>query len=190
MEYGIWSLHAAGGLWGDPRLPRSHPILPPGAPQILPRVAAFALGALQPPPFAGSGPPYRAMELTSKSSLTTVQSDDSQEPTGRSKSREDADSPPARKRSEDNESNADKGDEDEDENENISQTSVPSGSNENEELDDNDDPDSSSDGSQRSANNNFSPKFMPDPMSCFGLDKVRFAAVRHFSIDFFSLFYY
>ena len=169
MEYGIWGLHAAGGLWGDPRLARRHPILPPGAPQILPRVA-FALGALQQPPIGGTGPPYGAMELTSKTS-TPVASPDDSEDLSISRDRRDSSSS-SRKQSEDNESNIEKNDDDEDENENRSQASVPSGSNDNEELDDDNDAESSSGSSQRSANNNFSPKVMPDPMSCFGLDKV------------------
>lgn len=70
MEYGIWSLHVAGELWGDPRLARRHPILPPGATQILPR-AAFALSALHRPdmlplPLTAAGPPYVPMELVTK----------------------------------------------------------------------------------------------------------------------------
>lgn len=72
MEYGIWSLHAAGELWGDPRLARRHPILPPTATQLLPR-AAFALNALHRPdmvplPLTSAGPPYGPMELVTKSS--------------------------------------------------------------------------------------------------------------------------
>lgn len=70
MEYGIWSLHAAGGLWGDPRLARRHPILGPGvhgAPG-----AAFALNTLRPRrPVADEGagmPVHRAMELVKRKS--------------------------------------------------------------------------------------------------------------------------
>jgi len=70
MEYGIWSLHVAGELWGDPRLARRHPILPSGATQILPR-AAFALSALHRPdmlplPLTAAGPPYVPIELVTK----------------------------------------------------------------------------------------------------------------------------
>lgn len=72
MEYGIWNLHAATRLWGDPRLVGRHPILAPGATEMLPR-AAFALSALQrstempvPLALATVGPPYGTLELTSK----------------------------------------------------------------------------------------------------------------------------
>lgn len=70
MEYGIWSFHAAGELWGDPRLARRHPILPPSATQLLPR-AAFALSGLHRPdmvplPLTSAGPPYGPMELVTK----------------------------------------------------------------------------------------------------------------------------
>lgn len=70
MEYGIWSFHAAGELWGDPRLARRHPILPASATQLLPR-AAFALSGLHRPdmvplPLTSQGPPYGPMELVTK----------------------------------------------------------------------------------------------------------------------------
>lgn len=70
MEYGIWSFHAAGELWGDPRLARRHPILPSSATQLLPR-AAFALSGLHRPdmvplPLTSAGPPYGPMELVTK----------------------------------------------------------------------------------------------------------------------------
>ena len=107
MEYGIWGLHAAGGLWGDPRLAGRHAILPPGATQMLPR-AAFALSALQrssdmiPLPLTAIGPSYGAMELVSKPSEDSEESD---------KASKDQ----ASRKSEDNESNIEK---DEDENDN------------------------------------------------------------------------
>ncbi|XP_043287131.1 RE1-silencing transcription factor-like isoform X2 [Venturia canescens] len=170
MEYGIWGLHAADGLWADPRLGRRHhPILPPGASHILPRVA-LALGALQPPFYAGTGSTCGAMELTAK---TSVASDESEDLSSKSRSREDREESSATRQTEDNESNIERVDEDEDfDNENQSQTSVPSGSiNDNEELEDDNDAESNSDNSHQSANNNFSAKFIPDPMSCLGLDK-------------------
>jgi len=84
MEYGIWSLHVAGELWGDPRLTRRHPILPPGATQILPR-AAFALSALHRPdmlplPLTAAGPPYAPIELVTKpSSLASTNAEDAED---------------------------------------------------------------------------------------------------------------
>lgn len=107
MEYGIWGLHAAGGLWGDPRLAGRHPILPPGSTQMLPR-AAFALSALQrssemiPLPLTANVPHFGAMELVSKPS------EDSDESDKISRDR-------ASRKSEDNESNIER---DDDENEN------------------------------------------------------------------------
>lgn len=70
MEYGIWSFHAAGELWGDPRLTRRHPILPSSATQLLPR-SAFALSGFHRPnmvslPLTSIGPPYGPMELVTK----------------------------------------------------------------------------------------------------------------------------
>lgn len=70
MEYGIWSFHAAGELWGDPRLTRRHPILPSSATQLLPR-SAFALSDFHRPnmvslPLTSVGPPYGPMELVTK----------------------------------------------------------------------------------------------------------------------------
>lgn len=84
MEYGIWSLHVAGELWGDPRLARRHPILPPGATQILPR-AAFALSALHRPdmlplPLTAAGPPYVPMELVTKpASVASTNAEDAED---------------------------------------------------------------------------------------------------------------
>lgn len=82
MEYGIWSLHVAGELWGDPRLARRHPILPPGATQILPR-AAFALSALHRPdmlplPLTAAGPPYAPIELVTKPSAASKDVEDAE----------------------------------------------------------------------------------------------------------------
>lgn len=157
MEYGIWSLHAAGGLWGDPRLARRHPILPPGAPQMLPR-AAFALSALQRPseiaplPLVAAGPPYRAMELVAKSSPVN-EVDITKVP-------RDQDS----RKSLDNENNIEKNREDENDN----QTFVPS-VNDNEENDDESD-EGSTNSSRHSVNNNL-PTKPTDPMSCLVLDK-------------------
>lgn len=79
MEYGIWGLHVAGELWGDPRLARRHPILPPGATQILPR-AAFALSALHRPdmvplPLMAAGPPYAPIELVTKPTIASNDTD-------------------------------------------------------------------------------------------------------------------
>lgn len=75
MEYGIWSLHAAGELWADPRLARRHSILPASATQLLPR-AAFALSGLHRPdmlplPLTSTPDPmepYGPMELVAKPS--------------------------------------------------------------------------------------------------------------------------
>lgn len=95
MEYGIWSLHAAGGLWGDPRLARRHPILGPGGP-VVPGTAgaAFALNALRRPvdaitmPVPASSPVYRAMELvtrtTSATETTVAATQEKQQPVPRS----------------------------------------------------------------------------------------------------------
>ncbi|XP_051172091.1 RE1-silencing transcription factor-like isoform X2 [Leptopilina boulardi] len=160
MEYGIWGLHAAGGLWGDPRLAGRHPILPPGATQMLPR-AAFALSALQrssdmiPLPLTANAPHFGAMELVSKPSEDSDESD---------KVSPDQ----ASRKSEDNESNIERDEDDDDEDdENENETEVTTANNDNEDAgDDSDDRSTSS----RSANNNFSSK-SPDPLSCLLLDK-------------------
>ncbi|XP_015607923.1 B-cell CLL/lymphoma 6 member B protein isoform X2 [Cephus cinctus] len=158
MEYGIWSLHAAGGLWADPRLARRHPILPPGAPQMLPR-AAFALSGLQRPldmvplPLAATGAPYRAMELIAKPPQASDPGDRPREV--REQGRKPAD----------NESNIEK-EEDEDDNENL--TSVQRTNNNEDAAEESDV--TSSDSSHNSANNNIPIKPL-DPMSCLGLDK-------------------
>ncbi|XP_033221525.1 RE1-silencing transcription factor B-like [Belonocnema kinseyi] len=157
MEYGIWGLHAAGGLWGDPRLAGRHPILPPGATQMVPR-AAFALSALQrssdmiPLPLTAIGPPYGAMELISKPSEDSEESDKA--------SRDQAS-----RKSEDNESSIEK-----DEDENDNQTGVTTMNNENEDAEEDSDDRSTTSSSHRSANNNLSSK-SPDPISYLMLDK-------------------
>lgn len=109
MEYGIWSLHVAGELWGDPRLARRHPILPPGATsQILPR-AAFALSALHRPdmlplPLTAAGPPYVPMELVTKPSSVASTNAEDAEDGEKSTNAEDEDS----QQRDDNEGNIEK----------------------------------------------------------------------------------
>ncbi|KAI4502724.1 hypothetical protein M0802_001768 [Mischocyttarus mexicanus] len=165
MEYGIWSLHVAGELWGDPRLPRRHPILPPNATQILPR-AALALSGLHnqptnmvPLPLTLSRPPLGPMELVTKSSssandLESVKDDNND--TYRRDDNDDGDD------NEGNEENIEKPDE------NENQTSEQIENNENE---DEEESDSGSTGSShKSTNNNFPTKLL-DPISCLGLDK-------------------
>jgi len=110
MEYGIWSLHVAGELWGDPRLARRHPILPPGATQILPR-AAFALSALHRPdmlplPLTAAGPPYVPMELVTKPASVASTNADNTEDTENNTNAEDEDA----QQRDDNESNIEKPD--------------------------------------------------------------------------------
>ncbi|KAG8038289.1 hypothetical protein G9C98_006616 [Cotesia typhae] len=77
MEYGIWGLHAASRLWGDPRLAR-HPILP-ATPQILSR-AVLTLSALQQQQqlsaaMASEADGCQAIELTAKPSNPGEESD-------------------------------------------------------------------------------------------------------------------
>lgn len=152
MEYGIWSLHVAGELWGDPRLARKHPILPPAATQILPR-AAFALSALHRPvdmlplPLTSAGPPYGPIELVTKPTSETDKNVDE---------KEDG-------QGDDNEGNIEKPDE------NENQTSVPNENNDNEDVGEESDT-GSTNSSHHSANNNF-PTKLPDPMSCLAFDK-------------------
>lgn len=110
MEYGIWSLHVAGELWGDPRLARRHPILPPGATQILPR-AAFALSALHRPdmlplPLTAAGPPYVPMELVTKPASVASTNAENIEDTENTTNAEDEDA----QQRDDNESNIEKPD--------------------------------------------------------------------------------
>lgn len=111
MEYGIWSLHVAGELWGDPRLARRHPILPPGATQILPR-AAFALSALHRPdmlpPLTAAGPPYAPIELVTKPSVVSKDVEDGED-TEKSANAEDEDT----QQRDDNEGNIEKPDQNE-----------------------------------------------------------------------------
>ncbi|KAH0953909.1 hypothetical protein HN011_003527 [Eciton burchellii] len=163
MEYGIWSLHVAGELWGDPRLTRRHPILPPGATQILPR-AAFALSALHRPdmlplPLTAAGPPYAPIELVTKpSSLASTNAEDAED-AEKNTNAEDEDA----QQHDDNEGNIEKVDQ------NENQTYVPNESND----DAGDESDTgSTNSSHRSANNNLSIAKLPDPMSCLALDKV------------------
>ncbi|KMR05196.1 re1-silencing transcription factor [Lasius niger] len=166
MEYGIWSLHVAGELWGDPRLARRHPILPPGATsQILPR-AAFALSALHRPdmlplPLTAAGPPYVPMELVTKPASVASTNAEDAEDGEKSTNAEDEDY----QQRDDNEGNIEKAG---DPNEN--QTCVPTESNDNEDAGDESDT-GSTDSSHRSANNNLSIAKLPDPMSCLALDK-------------------
>lgn len=113
MEYGIWSLHVAGELWGDPRLARRHPILPPGATQILPR-AAFALSALHRPdtlplPLTAAGPPYVPMELVTKPASVASTNAEDAEDGEKSTNAEDEDS----QQRDDNEGNIEKTDQNE-----------------------------------------------------------------------------
>ncbi|XP_015184052.1 PREDICTED: zinc finger and BTB domain-containing protein 41 isoform X1 [Polistes dominula] len=164
MEYGIWSLHVAGELWGDPRLARRHPILPPNATQLLPR-AALALSALHQPtnmvplPLTLSGPPYGPMELVTKSSGSTNDLESVKDENNDNFRREDNDDGDD---NEGNEENIEKPDE------NENQTSEQIENNENE---DEEESDSGSTGSShKSANNNFPTKLL-DPISCLGLDK-------------------
>ncbi|XP_032673707.1 myoneurin-like isoform X2 [Odontomachus brunneus] len=157
MEYGIWGLHVAGELWGDPRLARRHPILPPGATQILPR-AAFALSALHRPdmlplPLTAAGPPYAPIELVTKPSAVSKDVEDAEKGAN-------AEDTPQR---DDNEGNIEKSDQ------NENQTYVPNENHDNEDAGDESDT-GSTNSSHRSANNNL-PTKLPDPMSCLALDK-------------------
>nr|KAF7387601.1 hypothetical protein H0235_018323 [Vespula pensylvanica] len=163
MEYGIWSLHVAGELWGDPRLTRRHhPILPPNASQILPR-AALALSALHQPttnmvplPLTFNGPPYSPMELVTKSSGSNNDLESAKDDTYRTEENDDGDD------NEGNEENIEKPDE------NENQTSKQIETNENEEEEESDT--GSTGSSRKSTNNNFPTKLL-NPMSCLGLDK-------------------
>lgn len=112
MEYGIWSLHVAGELWGDPRLARRHPILPPVATHILPR-AAFALSALYRPdilplPLTAAGPPYAPIELVTKPSAASKVVEDTED-VEKSATAEDEDA----QQRDDNEGNIERSDQDE-----------------------------------------------------------------------------
>lgn len=80
MEYGIWGLHAAGGLWGDPRLTGRHPILPPGAPQILSRIALNSLHHHPSTLGTLAEASRQAMELATKSSIDQVKEEPSDDP--------------------------------------------------------------------------------------------------------------
>lgn len=163
MEYGIWSLHVAGELWGDPRLARRHPILPPSATQILPR-AAFALSALHRPdilplPLTAAGPPYAPIELVTKPSSVASTNAEDAEDAEKNTNAEDEDA----QQNDDNEGNIERVDQ------NENQTYVPNESND----DAGDESDTgSTNSSHRSANNNLSIAKLPDPMSCLALDKV------------------
>ncbi|XP_063987159.1 RE1-silencing transcription factor-like isoform X2 [Diachasmimorpha longicaudata] len=155
MEYGIWSLHAASGLWGDPRLiRRAAALVPPGAPPILPRTG-FALSSLHHPLDPGA---YKAGDLTANSSHS-VNSDEA---------RSEASTPlDTTKKSEDNESNIERNEEDED---NNYKSSLPTESNDNNNEDAGEESDTSTNSSQHSRSNN-SPGKALDPLSYFGVDK-------------------
>ncbi|CAD6232883.1 GSCOCG00007030001-RA-CDS [Cotesia congregata] len=149
MEYGIWSLHAASRLWGDPRLAR-HPILP-ATPQILSR-AVLTLSALQQQQqlsaaMASEAEGCQAIELTAKPSSDGTRSETS--------------TPFDRKKSEDNESNIEKDDDD--------YEVFTIGTNDNEDPGEESDT-GSTNSSHPSGNNNLPSNFL-DPMSCFGFDK-------------------
>ncbi|XP_033309089.1 gastrula zinc finger protein 5-1-like isoform X2 [Bombus bifarius] len=151
MEYGIWSFHAAGELWGDPRLARRHPILPSSATQLLPR-AAFALSGLHRPdmvplPLTSAGPPYGPMELVTKRDGERVVEENEEK----------------EEKQDDDEGNTDRADE------NDNQTSVPKENDDNEDAGDESDT-GSTNSSHRSANNNLSTKLL-DPMSYLTFDK-------------------
>ncbi|XP_071876985.1 uncharacterized protein isoform X1 [Bombus fervidus] len=151
MEYGIWSFHAAGELWGDPRLARRHPILPSSATQLLPR-AAFALSGLHRPdmvplPLTSAGPPYGPMELVTK----------------RDGERDAEENEEKEEKQDDDEGNIDRADE------NDNQTTVPKENDDNEDAGDESDT-GSTNSSHRSANNNLSTKLL-DPMSYLTFDK-------------------
>ncbi|XP_034947493.1 hypermethylated in cancer 2 protein-like isoform X2 [Chelonus insularis] len=160
MEYGIWNLHAASRLWGDPRL-LQHPILPPGVEQILPR-AALALNSLAQQSTTlgvnvlGGENSCQAMELTTKSSneIEPKSENDDQNDS------RDSNIPEEKIKLEDNENDIEKDDE------NDHQSHV--------EGIDNEDPGDESDigstnSSHPSGNNNLSNAV--DLMSCFGFDK-------------------
>ncbi|KOX71877.1 RE1-silencing transcription factor [Melipona quadrifasciata] len=152
MEYGIWSFHAAGELWGDPRLARRHPILPPSATQLLPR-AAFALSGLHRPdmvplPLTSAGPPYGPMELVTKR--------DGEQDAEKNEEKEE-------EKQDDNEENIERADE------NDNQTSTPKETNDNEDAGEESDT-GSTNSSHRSANNNLSTKLL-DPMAYLTFDK-------------------
>nr|XP_012137860.1 PREDICTED: zinc finger protein 394-like isoform X3 [Megachile rotundata] len=158
MEYGIWSLHAAGELWADPRLARRHSILPPSATQLLPR-AAFALSGLLRPDMVPlpltSTPdpmePYGPMELVAKSSSNERDAENS-EPEEKNEEKH-----------EDNEGNIEKSDE------NDNQPTVPKENNDNEDAGEESDT-GSTNSSHRSANNNLSTTLL-DPMAYLTFDK-------------------
>ncbi|KAG7211460.1 hypothetical protein KM043_010742 [Ampulex compressa] len=168
MEYGIWSLHVAGDLWGDPRLARRHPILPPGATQILPR-AAFALSGLHRPqemvplPLTAGGPPYGPIELVTKPSTA---SNKAELPRNAGAEAEEEEEDEEEREREEKEGSAEKSDE------NENQTSVPMENNDNEDVGEESDTGStnSSHRSTSNFNNNF-PTKLPDPMSCLTFDK-------------------
>ncbi|XP_057333348.1 zinc finger protein 250-like isoform X1 [Microplitis mediator] len=151
MDYGIWGLHAASRLWGDPRLAR-HPIIPPGAPQLLSR-AVLTLSALQQQQQLSAAMATeaegscQAIELTAKSSSSDG-------------ARSETSTPFDRKKSEDNESNIEKDDDDYDENTGINDNEDPG-----------DESDTGSTNSSHPSGNNNLPNNLLDPMSCFGFDK-------------------
>ncbi|XP_046467710.1 zinc finger protein 316 isoform X1 [Neodiprion pinetum] len=162
MEYGIWSLHAAGGLWGDPRLARRHPILGPGGPGT--PGAAFALNTLRRPvegiamPVAASSPAYRAMELVTRTLSRTTEP---VQPGGAREPRDNESNIEERRRS------------DRDDDENSSQTAIRRVIRNTEDPGDESDAESVSSGndeSRHSANNNLHPK-PPDGLPCLLLDK-------------------
>ncbi|XP_026671984.1 zinc finger protein 625-like isoform X2 [Ceratina calcarata] len=155
MEYGIWSLHVAGELWGDPRLARRHPILPPSATQLLPR-AGFTLSGLHLPdmvplPLTSVGsPPYGPMELVTKRNGADGDTENNEE-------NEDEE------KRDDNEGNIERSDE------NDNQTSISKENNENEDGGEESDT-GSTNSSHRSANNNLPMKLL-DPMAYLTFDK-------------------
>ncbi|XP_020707444.2 zinc finger and SCAN domain-containing protein 22-like isoform X2 [Athalia rosae] len=170
MEYGIWSLHAAGGLWGDPRLARRHPILVPGGPAVGPAnpgAAAFALNTLRHPidgiamPVAPGSPAYRAMELVARTassggdSLTTGPSAKVQNSTR------------------DNETNIEEREERKKGDENSRQTPLPTVRTNNDETPEESDAGSVSSGneSRHSVNNNLHFKTPDAGLPCLLLDK-------------------
>lgn len=112
MEYGIWSLHAASGLWGDPRLVRrAAALVPPGVPPLLPR-AGFAFSSLHHPLDPSA---YQAVELTTKSS-NSVNSDEA---------RSETSTPLDTIKKSDNESNIERNEDDEEHDYKVIPNSVP-----------------------------------------------------------------
>ncbi|XP_011315246.1 B-cell lymphoma 6 protein homolog isoform X2 [Fopius arisanus] len=153
MEYGIWSLHAASGLWGgDPRLVRrSASLVPPSGPPIIPR-AGFSLHH----PLDPSA--YKALELTNPSH--SINSDEA-----RSETSTPLDTI---KKSDDNESNIERNDEDED---NDYKNSPPTESNDNNNEDPDEESDTNTNTTTSSQRNNSPSEKSLDPMAYFGMDK-------------------